>query len=160
MAHEDDDLGKVWKLIEKIGFCMLTTQSGSDLRARPMAAHAEEIENAIYFLTDVASHKDDEIARHPNVCLAFADSKGQKYVSISGTAEVQNDREKIHDLWATPAKAWWDNADDPSIRVLKIIPSYAEYWDRPGTVISYIKMAAAAVSSSRPDMGDSAKVEM
>lgn len=160
MAHEDDDLGKVWKLIEKIGFCMLTTQSGSDLRARPMAAHAEEIENAIYFLTDVASHKDDEIARHPNVCLAFADAKGQKYVSISGTAEVQNDREKIHDLWATPAKAWWDSADDPSIRVLKITPSSAEYWDSPGTVISYIKMAAAAVSSSRPDMGDNAKVEM
>ncbi len=160
MAHEDDDLGKVWKLIEKIGFCMLTTQSGSDLRARPMAAHAEEIENAIYFLTDVASHKDDEIARHPNVCLAFADSKGQKYVSICGTAEVQNDREKIHDLWATPAKAWWDNPDDPSIRVLKITPSSAEYWDSPGTVISYIKMAAAAVSSSRPDMGDNAKVEM
>lgn len=160
MAHDDDELGKVWKLIEKIGFCMLTTQSGSDLRARPMAAHAEEIENAIYFLTDVASHKDDEIAHHPNVCLAFADSKGQKYVSISGTAEVQNDREKIHDLWATPAKAWWDNADDPSIRVLKITPSSAEYWDSPGTVISYLKMAAAAVSSSRPDMGDSAKVEM
>ncbi len=160
MAHEDDDLGKVWKLVEKIGFCMLTTQSGSDLRARPMSAHAEEIENAIYFLTDVASHKDDEIARHPNVCLAFADSKGQKYVSISGTAEVQNDHEKIHDLWATPAKAWWDSADDPSIRVLKITPSSAEYWDSPGTVISYIKMAAAAVSSSRPDMGDNAKVEM
>lgn len=160
MTHEDDDLSKVWKLVEKIGFCMLTTASGSDLRARPMSAHAEEIESAIYFLTDVASHKGDEIARHPNVCLAFADSKGQKYVSISGTAEVQNDREKIHDLWATPAKAWWDNVDDPSIRVLKITPSSAEYWDSPGTVISYIKMAAAAVSSSRPDMGDNAKVEM
>jgi general stress protein 26 len=160
MAHEENDLGRVWKLVEKIGFCMLTTQSGTDLRARPMSAYAEEIENAIYFLTDVASHKDEEVARHPNVCLAFADSKGQKYVSISGTAEIQNDREKIQDLWATPAKAWWDNAQDPSIRVLKITPSSAEYWDSPGTVISYIKMAAAAVSSSRPNMGDNVKVEM
>jgi general stress protein 26 len=160
MAQEENDIAKVWKLVEKIGFCMLTTQAGADLRARPMSAHAEEIENAVYFLTDVASHKDDEIARHPNVCLAFADSKGQKYVSISGTAQVQNDREKIRDLWATPAKAWWNDADDPSIRVLKVTPSSAEYWDSPGTVISYIKMAAAAVSSSRPDMGDNAKVNM
>ena len=40
------------------------------LRARPMSAYGERIENAIYFLTDVASHKDEEIARFPNVCLA------------------------------------------------------------------------------------------
>jgi general stress protein 26 len=160
MADREDDISKVWALVDKIGFCMLTTQTGHDLRARPMSAYAERIENAIYFLTDVASHKDDEIARRPDVCLAFADSKGQKYVSLSGMAEIQNDREKIKELWATPAKAWWDNADDPSIRVLKVVPSFAEYWDSPGTVISYIKMAAAAVSSSRPDMGENAKVEM
>lgn len=160
MSTNQDDNGKVWDLAEKIGFCMLTTQAGMDLKARPMSAYAERIDNAFYFLTDVASHKDDEVSRHPNVCLAFADSKGQKYVSISGTAEVQNDREKIRDLWATPAKAWWDNADDPSIRILKVTPSSAEYWDSPGTVLSYIKMAAAAVTSAKPDMGDNAKIQM
>ncbi len=160
MADTNKDITKVWELAEKIGFCMLTTQTGADLRARPMSAYAEQLENAFYFLTDVASHKDEEVSRYPNVCLAFADSKGQKYVSISGVAEVQNDREKIRDLWATPAKAWWDDADDPSIRILKVTPSFAEYWDSPGTVISYIKMAAAAVSNTRPDMGENAKVEM
>ncbi|MGQ3215850.1 MAG: pyridoxamine 5'-phosphate oxidase family protein [Shinella sp.] len=160
MAHTDDEQGKVWELAEKIGFCMLATHTGDTLRARPMAGYTEVIENAFYFLTDVDSHKDDEIAQQPNVCLAFADSKGQKYVSISGTAEVLDDREKIRDLWTTPAKAWWDNPDDPSIRVLKVTPQFAEYWDSPGTIISYIKMAAAAVSSARPDMGDNAKVTM
>lgn len=110
---------------------MLTTEADGKLRGRPMAAYAEELENAIYFLTDASSHKDEEIARYPHVCLAFADSKGQKYVSLSGAAEIQDDREKIRDLWATPAEAWWDNADDPSIRVLKITPSSAEYWDSP-----------------------------
>jgi len=160
MTDHHDDHAKVWQLVEKIGFCMLTTQNGSELRARPMSAYSAEMENAIYFLTDVASHKDEEISRYPNVCLAFADSKGQKYVSISGAAEIQNDREKVKDLWATPAKAWWDSPEDPSIRILKVTPSSAEYWDSPGTVISYIKMAAAAVSSTRPDMGKNAKVGM
>lgn len=125
-----------------------------------MSAYIDRDANAFFFLTDVASHKDEEVARHLNVCLAFSDSKGQKYVSISGTAEVQDHREKIRELWATPAKAWWDNPEDPSIRILKVTPSSAEYWDSPGTVISYIKMAAAAVSSARPDMGDNAKVDM
>lgn len=160
MTDTTDESGKVWDLATRIGFCMLTTTSGTDLRARPMSAYAEPVENAFYFLTDVASHKDEDIARHPQVCLAFADSRGQKYVSISGTAEVQNDREKIRDLWATPAKAWWDSPDDPSIRILKVTPSFAEYWDSPGTVISYIKMAAAALSSAKPDMGENQKVEM
>ncbi len=43
-----------------------------------MSAYAERIENALYFLIDVASHKDDEVAQHANVCLAFADSQRQK----------------------------------------------------------------------------------
>lgn len=157
---EYDDATKTWDLVEKIGFCMLTTQTGHDLRARPMAAYVERMENAVYFLTDVESHKDDEIARSPNVCLAFADPKGQKYVSLSGTAEVLNDRARIKELWGTPAKAWWDSPDDPSIRILKVTPSFAEYWDSPGTIISYVKMAAAAVSNAKPDMGDNAKVKL
>ena len=160
MADRDDEIGKVWDLIERIGFCMFVTRVGDNLRARPMSAYGERIENAIYFLTDVAGKKDEEVALDENVCLAFAESRGQKYVSVSGTAEIQNDRERIKELWGTPAKAWWNNSDDPSIRVLKVTPSFAEFWDSPGTVISYIKMAAAAVSGSHPDMGDNVKVEM
>jgi len=158
MANIDDDQNKVWDLAKDIGFCMLTTQTGSDLRARPMSAHAERSDHAFYFLTDVDSHKDEEIARYPGVCLAFANPKGQKYVSISGTAEIMNDREKIKELFALPAKAWWDSPEDPSIRILKVTPSFAEYWDSPGTVVSYIKMAAAAVSGAKPDLGDNASV--
>jgi hypothetical protein len=55
-------------------------------------------------------------------------------------------------------KAWWDLADEPNIRVLKITPDDAEFWDSPGTVISYVKMAAAAVTGTRPDLGDSREV--
>ena len=66
----------------------------------------------------------------------------------------------IHDLFSTPAKAWWDSAEDPNIRVLTITPSDAEFWDSPGTVISYVKMAAAAATGSRPDLGDNRKVSM
>ncbi|MCG6121860.1 MAG: pyridoxamine 5'-phosphate oxidase family protein [Microvirga sp.] len=156
----DTDVDRAWTLMEKIGFCMLSTRDGDDIRARPMAAHVERDEHAIYFLTDAESHKDDEIKRNPNVGLAFADAGDQKYVSVAGHAVVSNDRQKIKDLFSTPAKAWWDSADDPSIRVLKITPKDAQYWDSPGTVVSYIKMFAAAVSGSRPEIGDHAKVNL
>jgi general stress protein 26 len=81
-------------------------------------------------------------------------------VSLTGTAAVSNDRAKIRELFSTPAKAFWDSAEDPNIRVLKITPDDAEFWDSPGTVISYVKMAAAAVSNTRPEIGENRKVTM
>lgn len=160
MANDNSDTRHVWKLMEKIGFAMLVTTDGSKLRSRPMSARVAPDENQIYFLTDAREQKDDEIARNPSVNVAFADSRGQNYVSVTGHAAVSNDQAKIKELFTTEAKAWWDSADDPNIRVLKITPDDAEYWDSPGTVVSYVKMAAAAVTGTRPDIGDNRKVAM
>jgi len=154
------DQDRVWDLMKQIGFAMLVTHDGDKLRARPMAAYVERDEAAIYFLTDARRHKDTEIARDPNVNLSFADAGSQKYVSLTGKATISNDRPKIKDLFGTPAKAWWDSADDPNIRVLKVVPDDAEFWDSPGTVVSYVKMAAAAVTGSRPAIGDNRKVAL
>ena len=162
MANDNTtrDTDRVWDLMKKIGFAMLVTRDGGKLRARPMSALVERNENAIYFLTDARRHKDEEIARDPAINLSFADAGSQKYVSVSGTATVSNDRAKIKELFSTPAKAWWESADDPNIRVLKITPDDAEFWDSPGSVISYVKMAAAAMTGSRPNLGDNRKVAL
>jgi len=160
MTDNAANVDRVWELMNKIGFAMLVTSDGDKLRARPMSACLKRDENAIYFLTDARHHKDDEIARDPSVNLAFADAGSQKYVSLTGTAVVGNDRAKIKELFSTPAKAWWDSADDPNIRILKITPEDAEYWDAPGSVISYAKMAAAAMTGTRPKVGDNSKVAM
>ncbi|MGJ4940864.1 pyridoxamine 5'-phosphate oxidase family protein [Bradyrhizobium sp. HKCCYLS1011] len=154
------DQDRVWDLMKKIGFAMLITRDGEKMRARPMAAYIGRDENTVYFLTDARRHKDEEIARDPHVNLSFADAGSQKYVSLTGTATISNDRAKIKELFSTPAKAWWDSADDPNIRVLKITPDDAEFWDSPGTVVSYVKMAAAAVTGTRPEIGDNRKVAM
>jgi len=154
------DVERTWDLMKKIGFAMLVTRDGEKLRARPMAAYLDRDSNAIYFLTDARRHKDEEIARSPEVNLSFADAGDQKYVSLSGRASISNDRAKIRELFSTPAKAWWDSAEDPNIRVLKVIPDDAEFWDSPGTVISYVKMVAAAVSNTRPNIGENRKVPL
>jgi general stress protein 26 len=161
MANDNtQNVDRAWELMKKIGFAMLVTHDGDKLRARPMSANLDRENNAIYFLADVRRHKDEEIARNPGVNLSFADAGSQKYVSVTGTATVSNDRAKIKQLFSTPAKAWWDSAEDPNIRVLKITPDDAEFWDSPGSVISYVKMAAAAVTGTRPDLGDNRKVSM
>jgi general stress protein 26 len=162
MANDNHarDTDRVWDLMQKIGFAMLVTHDGDRLRARPMSAYLKRDQNAIYFLTDARRHKDEEITRNPGVNLSFANASDQKYLSITGTAIVSNDRARIKELFSTTAKAWWNSADDPNIRVLKITPDDAEFWDMPGSVISYVKMAAAAVTGSRPNIGDNRKVAM
>jgi len=151
---------RAWDLMESVRFCMLSTWNGTHLHSRPMGAFVRRDENAIYFLTDVRRHKDDEIRQYPQVCVAFADTGGQKYVSVSGRAEVSSDRQKIKELWSIPAKVWWDSPDDPNIRVIKVAPVEAEYWDSPGTVISNIKMAVALATGTHLDPGDHRKVPL
>ena len=155
-----NDTDRVWDLMKKIHMCMLTTRDGEELRSRPMAAFVRRDEGLVYFLTDARRHKDDEIEKAPNVCLAFANADDQKYVSVTGRARVSNDRAKIKDLWSIPAKAWWDSPDDPNIRLLTVTPNDAEFWDSPGTFVSYVQMAAAAVAGVRPDLGDNRKVKI
>src|SRR5579872_3839514 len=117
-SGSSDDVERLWTLMEKIGFAMLVTLDGDKLRARPMSAFVRPDECSIYFLTDARRHKDEEIARHPSVNLSFADTGAQKYVSLTGTASISNDRSRIRELFSTPAKAWWDSPDDPNIRLL------------------------------------------
>lgn len=158
MARDETD--RVWQLMEKIAICMLANWNGEELRSRPMGAYVRRADNTVYFLADARHYKDDEIARYPKVCLAFSDTGGQKYVSLSGHAEVTDDRGTIKELWSTPAKAWWDSPDDPNIRLLKVTPHDAQYWDAPGTVVSNVKMAVAAVTGQRPDLGERRKVAL
>lgn len=156
--HSDQD--RVWSLIERIGHCMFVTHDGTELRARPMSAHAEREQDAIYFLTDARNHKDDEVQINDQVCLTFADNGSYVFVSVSGTANVRDDRAKVHELWSVAAQAFWESKDDPNIRVLEVRPHQAEFWDSPGKIVTAVKMATAAVTGGKPDIGENRKVTL
>jgi general stress protein 26 len=153
---------RVWSLMEEIKIAMVITHDGDgdQLRARPMAAHPARQENAIYFLTDVSAGKIGEINHNDNVCLAFADVNGQKYVSITGQASVSSDRDKIKQLWSIAEKAFWSDESDPAIRVLRVAPVDAEYWQSPGAMVSYVKMIVAGLTGGRPRLHDNEKASL
>lgn len=156
---EDNNPERVWDLVEKIEFCMLATSDGKDIQSRPMTAHAERGENAIYFLLDRKDHANLDI--FANCCLAFADTGDMNYVSVTGHGSVSDDRARIAELWSTPYKAFWEGPEDPDIRVLKVTPQEAQYWKNgAGKLVNYAKMLTAAVTDSRPDLGEHGKVRM
>jgi general stress protein 26 len=154
----EHSIERVWELMESVRFCMFSTWNGRELRSRPMGAFVRRKEDAIYFFTDVRAHKDEEIAQFPKVCLAFADTHKQKYVSVSGIAEMVSDRALVRELWSIPTKLWWESPDDPNLRLIKVTPQDAEYWDTPGNVVSSIKVAFVFATGKHVSHGDHEKV--
>ncbi|MNL64122.1 hypothetical protein D3C87_1883100 [compost metagenome] len=83
-----------------------------------------------------------------------------RYVSVTGTATVLDDRAKVHDIWDASNRAFWDDENDPNICVLRVRPSMAEFWAGDGKVVNTVKMAAAALTGMKPDLGLNRKVSL
>ena len=155
----EEAIDSVWKLADSISICMFVTWDGERQRARPLAARPRRDENRIYFLTDVEGEKDNQIEKFPKVALAFADVKSHDYLAVTGHAAVSNDREKIRQLWSTPDKAFWDDAEDPSIRLIVVTPEDAELWLGPNRVVAGARLLGAALTGAKPDLGENKKVD-
>jgi general stress protein 26 len=157
-----EGVDRIWEAIEDNRFCMLTSHDGGALRSRPMAAIAEPDARCIWFLTDIRAHKDEEISRNPQVCCAFSDPDSNTYVSISGRAEIRRDRQKAKELWTTEAQAWFPGGpDDPNLALLRVAPEQAEIWDATSSSIVYaIETVRAALTGTKPNLGDNVKVKM
>jgi general stress protein 26 len=158
----ETDLDRVWEIMEDVAVCMVTTHAGGRMRARPMHAIPERDEGAIYFVTDTRGAKDDEIAAAPDVCLAFADIGDNTYLSITGRAETFRDPDKAEELWNPEAQAWWPRGPhDPNVRVLRVVPERAEYWDTRGnSIVVALKVMAARMTGRQPDLGENKKVRV
>ena len=158
----ENDIERVWEIMEDIAICMVTTHAGGRMRSRPMHAIPERDEGCIFFITDTRGAKDEEIAAAPDVCLAFADIGDNTYLSVTGTAEMVCDPDKADELWSAEAQAWWPRGPrDPAVRVLRVVPEQAEYWDTRGNAVTVaLKLMAARMSGRQPDLGTNRKVNV
>jgi general stress protein 26 len=95
------------------------------------------------------------------VSVSFADPDNQRYVSISGTAQLVRDRKKIDELWRPEFKMWFPNGkDDPDVALLRVRTEQAEYWDSPASTIGYVlNFVSSLVSGKEPDLGENRKVQ-
>lgn len=161
--HENN-FQKLRELVKDIDFCMLTTVDESgDLHSRPMSSNGDIDANGdIWFFTNASSHKVSEIAKLPKVNVNFADPDNQRYISVSGTAQLVRDRARIDELWRPEFKIWFpEGKDDPEIALLRVTLEKAEYWDSPSSTIGYaLSFVSSLVTGKEPDMGENRKVDL
>lgn len=150
----EEKLENLVDVLKKFSTAMLVTRTDEgDLRSRPMAiADCNDVAR-LWFVTRSDSGKIDEMTEFPSVNISMQD--GKHFLSISGTARISNDRDRIHQLWNAPMKIWFDGPDDPTIRLLEIVPMHAEYWDRSGIEgIKLLLASARAVVTGEPPAFD------
>ena len=158
-----DDLQKLRELVKDIDFCMLTTvDETGDLHSRPMSSNGDIDQNGdIWFFTSASSHKVSEIEKLPKVNVSFADPDNQHYISISGTAQLVRDRNKIDELWRPEFKMWFpEGKDDPDVALLRVNLEKAEYWDSPSSTVGFmLSFVSSLVTGKEADHGENKKLE-
>lgn len=155
-----DDHKRVWDLIEKIGVAMLTTRFEGGLRARPLEARPDRAAGIVWFITDVRSHKVEEISDTHATGLVFIDAESRAYLSITGRGSIKRDKCQAAKIWKKTDDAWWPNGpDDANARVLRVEPLTAELWDGPANAaVAAFEFAKAKLTGDKPDLGENRKV--
>jgi general stress protein 26 len=156
---DQNDIARVWDILDKNSTGMLTTRFPGGLRARPLDARPDRDAGAIYFLTDVRGHKDDEIAANPDVCWIVMIEDDNVYLSITGRASVTRDPARARKIWKKIDSVWWkDGPDDPNGRVLTLEPVTAELWDGPSnSLVAAFEFAKAKITGEKPFVGENRK---
>lgn len=129
------------ELIRDVPVAMLTTaMSDGTLRSRPMATQRAPFDGELlWFFTDIESGKVHEIQGDVHVNVSYADSASQRFVSISGRAEIVQDRRRADELWHPELQNWFPKGpDDPHLALLRVRVMVAEYWDHASHAMALI----------------------
>jgi general stress protein 26 len=134
---------KLASLIKGAMVCMMTTHDAAgNLRSRPMALQATEVDGELWFFTGRHTEKarDLEMDNRINVTVTNPNS----YVSVSGIGTLIDDKSKAAQLWHAAYRTWFPKGlGDPELVLLKVSIEHAEYWDPPEgpvtTLIGFVK---------------------
>ena len=128
MADEQQVLEKrFWKALDDSPFMMLGLK-GSGF-TRPMTAQIDK-QRKIYFFAS----REEELVQNlggPTDALAAYASKGHDFfASVDGRLVIDNDREKIDELWSPMVEQWYDEGkEDPRLVLLRFDADRADVWN-------------------------------
>ncbi len=153
--EQQQRITQLHELIKDIEIAMLTTaERDGTLRSRPMVSQRTEFDGTLWFFTQENTPKVTDIRQDHHVNISYAAPNKRRYVSISGMAQIVHDRQKMKQLWHPSYKQWFPNGlDDPSLALLKVNVTQAEYWDEAanavGQQIDFVKSVARGEEHER-----------
>jgi general stress protein 26 len=139
------------RLLTGISVGMLTTStSDGGMRSRPMRMHEVDDSGWLWFLTDRSSRKACELIHNPHASISFQGPRGDRYISVHGTAIVVCDDVRLERMWNPTYRAWFPKGKrDPDIVLVAVQIAQAEYWLVPRTRIARVAGAVKAAMTGR-----------
>jgi general stress protein 26 len=163
-------LDELFALVEQIETAMFTTRRPDGrLVSRPMATQKRDPIADLWFVTDIESHKLDELADDPNVNLGYFDTRSYEWVSVSGTAQVSTDRERIRALYQPDWLAGFGavdevrdgGPDDPRFALILVDAQSVVYMKREKSKpMVLFEVAKGMITGEAPEIGETRRVEL
>jgi general stress protein 26 len=131
--QKSNDLARLAALVRQIRIGMLTTlEVDGSLRSRPLETVELDSQGRLWFFSQASSPKAARASGHHQVNVCYADPRDEDFASISGTARVVRDPEKMRALWSRELGRWFPRGlDDPDLALLEVRIDKAEYWHAP-----------------------------
>jgi hypothetical protein len=87
--------------------------------------------------------------------LAFEDAQHSSYVCLVGTLRLDEEPDRVRDLWTAPARAYFDGPEDPDLVALAFDVNGGRWWDGPDSRIGQsLALARAIVTHDSSKVGD------
>jgi general stress protein 26 len=149
----------LWHLIKDMKFAMFTHRhADGELHAHPLTTQNRSLDEQglLYFFVSKKTELGQRVQTDGNVCVTYGDPGKDTWVSISGTATVNEDRAQKEKLYNPMVKAWFPGGlDDPNLELIEVKISHAEYWNiTESKMTQLLKMTTAAVTGNPPKMGE------
>lgn len=162
--HNQEAIEKLKEMVDKIDIgmiCSFTSESDYP-HAVPMSRQEVDEEGNIWFIFSSESETYQHLQNNNKVSLLYAHVGDYNFLSINGTAEISRDQERIDKYWNKMIEAWFEKGkEDPHIRILKVIPGEAHYWDnKSNKLVTLMKVAASAISGQQLDIGREGKLNL
>jgi len=165
----NDALQKLYALIDDIEVAMMTTRRrDGHLQSRAMATQKPASGADLWFVTYEGAAKLDDLAFDDHLNLAFYRDGNREWISVSGTAIVSRDREKIRELHAPDWAVWFPDEgdprhgtpDDPRMVLVGVTVHAAVFLEvnKPKPVLLY-EFVKGWLTGSEPDFGDMHRLE-
>ena len=149
----------LWHLIKDMKFGMFTHRhADGGLHAHPLTTQNRSLDEqgVLYFFVSKKTELGQRVHADGNVCVAYGDPGKDTWVSISGTATVNEDRVQKEKLFNPIVKAWFPGGlDDPNLELIEVKIHHAEYWNiTESKMTQLLKMTTAAVTGTPPKLGE------
>ena len=156
-------LDDLYELIDGIEVAMFTTRrADGHLVSRPMQTQEHTSGVDLWFMTNIETHKLDELVADPHVNLAYYKNSSREWVSVAGIATATTDRELIRELYQPDWKAWLGaeggeldgSPDDPRIALILVEAESVTYLKvtKPRPVVLF-EVAKGTITGEPPKVG-------